>query len=1046
MSDKMHITKINNIFIQIINEFSKEKSIFGIPETDFYIPKDNLSFNIFGEVCDTPIGPAAGPHTQLTQNIISAYLTGGRFFELKTVQILDELTVEKPCIDSYDECYNVEWSQELKLNESLDEYIKAWFLLHLLKALFNLTPNNNRGFIFNMSVGYNLEGIKQERMQNFINTLINAAESPLFTDYKRYLLDEINNEKFEIFLKNYFPNSEAILNRLNYSITNISPNISNSVTLSTMHGCPPNEIESIAKYLLEEKGLHTYVKINPTLLGYDIVNNTLTNLGYSKIFLNEHSFENDLKLKDAIPMIERLQNFAKDNHKEFGVKLSNTLAVKNKREVLPGDEMYMSGRSLFPLTINVAAKLSNVFKGNLNISFSGGASIYNSSDIFKCGIFPITYATDLLKPGGYRRLKQIANKFDADFNGNFNRNLINLDYVTKLAENSLIDLYYKKEKKNIESIKVNSPLKSFDCFIAPCSFACPIHQDISEYIRLVEEKRFEEAVEVILSKNALPNITAHICDHQCMYHCTRWDYDSPIEIREYKKVAVEKGYDKFITNFVSKREKIKNNISVAVIGAGPSGLSASFFLAQAGFNVSVFEKKNNAGGVVQNIIPDFRLPQSAIDKDIDFIKQLGVNFIFNSKDNLSIEKLKEEGYKYIYISIGAERSNNLELEHCDTKLIDALEFLEKFNSNNSIAIGKTIAIVGGGNSAMDAARAAKRTVGVENVYLIYRRTIEFMPADKEEIEAALNDGVIFKELLQPIDFSGGKIKCQSMGLGEIDKDKRRKVSPIENKFEFIAVDSLITAIGESVDTNLLKINNLDITPNNKVIINKESNETSVNNVFVGGDALRGPSTVVESIADGKKVAESILLKENINIAFDKSYSNKFNLSNRIKDISMKKALINISDKFISTNKSACLECNIICNKCIDVCPNRANVAIQFISANFSDVNQILHLDQLCNECGNCETFCPHQGAPYRNKITLFKDKQDFEDSSNNGFYLITSVENVKAVTRLNSKVSNFMFSIPGRIQEEEIELDKETKQLKELIGAVITDYPYLINN
>ena len=331
MAERMSTIGFAELLNWIFSEYEKEDSIFGIPSVDFLSQKSNSSFQLFGEQLDLPIGPAAGPHTQLSQNIISSYLAGGRFFELKTVQIKDDLQIDKPCIDAQDECYNVEWSQELKLEESFDEYLKAWMILHLLKQLLYPDSNSPRGFIFNMSVGYNLEGIKSQRMQTFIDSLIDASKNPLFKIYQDKLLRFIESDRFTEILSRKFPQSLKMKATLTDAIENISPKISNSVTLSTMHGCPADEIESIAKYLLEEKKLHTYVKLNPTLLGYERVENILQTLGYKNVELNEHSFENDLKFENAVTMISRLQNFAGKVNRDFGVKLSNTLPVKNKK-------------------------------------------------------------------------------------------------------------------------------------------------------------------------------------------------------------------------------------------------------------------------------------------------------------------------------------------------------------------------------------------------------------------------------------------------------------------------------------------------------------------------------------------------------------------------------------------------------------------------------------------------------------------------------------------------------------------------------------------
>lgn len=1054
MAERMSTVGFDHLLDWIFGEYKKEDSIFGIPSVDFLSFKKFSPITFLGEQLDLPIGAAAGPHTQLSQNIIASYLAGGRFFELKTVQIKDDLQIDKPCIDAQDECYNIEWSQELKLEESFDEYLKAWMILHLLKGLFNPEKSSTRGFIFNMSVGYNLEGIKSERMQAFIDSLIDASRNPFFDKYKSILIEQLQDEKFLSKLKNKIPITHDLKDRLVKTFENISSSISNSVTLSTMHGCPADEIESIAKYLLEEKKLQTYVKLNPTLLGYERVSEILQTIGYKNVELNKHSFEIDLKYNDAVEMISRLQDFASKVGREFGVKLSNTLPVKNEKKILAGDEMYMSGRSLFPLTINAAVKLAESFNGNLNISYSGGASVYNTLDILRCGIFPVTYATDLLKPGGYRRLTQIGTSIINNFTSNNAKEKVNLVLLKKLAEDSLINPHYKKEIRLVESIKVPTKLEAFDCFIAPCVAACPIHQDVPEYIKLIDEKRYEEAYEVIIFKNALPNITAYICDHQCQFHCTRMDYDSTVKIRDLKKIAVEKGREGFLAKY--KNDFIKSNdIKCAVIGAGPSGLAASYFLAQAGFDVTVFEKHDIPGGVVQNIIPDFRLPQSAINNDVDFIKQLGVKFQFNVNPNFSIEELKQKGFKYIYIAIGAGKSVELKLNGDAKNVITAIDFLWKFHHKDKIKLGKNVAVIGGGNSAMDAARAAKRIDEVENVYIIYRRTKEFMPADKEEFDKAVEDGVVFRELLQPIEFDDKILRCQKMKLAEVGEEGRRQVQAIENQFEDIKIDFVISAIGEKVDLDILGRNKIAVNKYGKIEASNSSNETLLENVFIGGDALRGPSTVVESIADGKKATEAIIKKENLEINFDKKFENYFDKQQQNNRIVEQKGNVFSLNQLADYESSRCLECNILCNKCVDVCPNRANVPICINGNEFKDINQILHIDWMCNECGNCETFCPHQGAPYKDKVTLFRSEDDFNHSQNDGFYITQLNGEIEILTRFDLKIERMKFSNNGErldyacpssstVARDKYE-DKAGIRFTKLIEKILTDYFYLVS-
>ncbi len=1043
MSDRMYPIPFQKLISWIFTEYISHKTIFGIPSSKFHFLKNKVEKNFFDEQVETPIGPAAGPHTQLAQNIISSYLVGGRFFELKTVQKLDNLKIDKPCIDVTDEGYNVEWSQELTLDESYSEYVKAWIIIHLLKELLQLSQSE-RGFVFNMSVGYDLEGIKTEKMDRFIEELKDASKNELFFHHKSILVDQLRNKATEELLTIELGISKNRLDEIIEEIKNITPRISSSVTLSTMHGCPPQEIEAIAKYLIQEKNLHTFVKLNPTLLGYDFVNNTLHQLGYKYIELDKHSFDHDLQYKDAIPMLNRLRSFASAHNRIFGIKLSNTLGVKNILRSLPGNDMYMSGRSLFPLTINLAYKLASEFHGEINISYSGGANQNNILDILQTGISPVTFATDLLKPGGYERLFQIAETVGRHYSDIKRGKRINLHQLKTLAENSLTDKNYSKEKREINSIKIPKNLPAFDCFIAPCQEACPIHQDIASYIKLVEQKKYEEAFELIVSKNPLPHITGYICDHQCMYHCTRWDYDDPVLIRDLKKEAAVNGYESYQKKIIKDDFFNKQNgIRVAVIGAGPSGLSAAYFLAKAGFDATIFEKEMNAGGIVQNVLPRFRLPKEAIEKDIEFIEKHGIRFIFGLDPKFSVEKLKKEGFKYIYIAIGAEASNKILLEGNDKNVFDAIEFLKDYNTVQLFNLGKSVAVIGGGNSAMDSARAAKRYEGVEKVYLIYRRTKEQMPADKEEFYAALKDGVEFKELLLPIEFTNKILTCQKMMLGEVGSDGRRNVISLEGKFEEIQIDSVISAIGENVKTEFLTNNKIPLEKGRVKIT--DTNETMIENVFIGGDALRGPSTVVESIADGKIAAEAIIKKENLELLIQPAKNYFADEQKLFDDIRKRKGeVVNQTHSDLFAEAGRCLGCNFICNKCVEVCPNRANISIKTNSAFFRDKYQILHLDALCNECGNCQTFCPYQGAPHKEKITLFWDEEEFKKSGNDGFFVRKSDDHKMVDVRWKMEKGRIVFDSSGELIQSSFAAQENLESIVQLIITIRKDYSYLL--
>lgn len=1039
----------DKMLVWISEEYKKYRSIFGIPEHCFFHKKNGIVINIFGESCDTPIGPAAGPHTQLAQNIVTAYLVGGRFIELKTVQKLDSLKIDKPCIDARDEGYNTEWSTELSLEQAFDEYVKAWILLHFIERIIKMRKTNARSFIFNMSVGYDLEGIKTPNMDSFINGLADASQHPLFLSH----LEELDS-----FIKNKGGMASVIEHGKGERYANIAgeitPKIIKSVTLSTMHGCPPNEIEAICTYLMKEKKLHTFVKLNPTLLGYVHVRKILDALGFHYIELKESTFSHDLQYDDATKMIERLVEKSVEFGCKFGVKLSNTLGAANTGNILPGDEMYMSGRSLFPLTVTLASRLSQEYNGHLPISFSGGASQLNVPEIFEAGIKPITMVTDLLKVGGYLRMRETANMLEPLLAKNTQNECIDVIKLDRIAKESIKKTIYTKAWRGEKMVAVDEKLPLTDCYIAPCVSACPIHQEIPEYIRLVNDRQYDKALEIIYSENPLPNITGHICDHQCMYNCTRIDYEGPVSIRDIKRIAATRGKKTYRAQGRNNFERL--DIKTAVIGAGPAGLAASYFLAKAGFGVTVFEKQRSPGGVVANVLPHFRIPSSAIKKDIKTIGSMGVDFKFGVSERFSIDNLKKEGYKYIFIGIGAEVSGKLQLIGDNQKIFDVLNFLRFFKNNRHVSgLGRRVAVIGGGNTAMDSARAAIRVKGVEEVTIIYRRTEKEMPADVEEFENALRDGISFEPLLSPELFlKEGVLRCRKMRLGDPDASGRRSPVPTEETRE-MQVDSIISAIGERVDSGILSDAGLKIGADGKCTINKETLETEIPNVYMGGDAYRGPSTVVESIADARKAVASIINKEKPGFEGFKRNEGIHGKS-RFMEIYEKKGkllplLASGDDTKVSKNEFLrCLECNSVCNKCVDVCPNRANIYLA-VNGEFSfrDAWQILHLDAICNECGNCGTFCPYDGLPYKDKLTLFSSKKDFDESSNNGFYVSHTSNHQLVHLRLKGAFLSLKAIDDNeflRLEPEspEVIVNDEVQKICSIIKAVIKNHDYLL--
>ena len=385
MGDRFTCCPIDKL-LQWILEEEKQGQIFGIRKELFFVPRRDDPFKIqrYGQELETPIGVAAGPHTQLSQNIISAWLTGARYMELKTVQTLDELEVTKPCIDMTDEGYNCEWSQELKLEQSFNEYLNAWIILHILKDKFGWGQPDSRGFIFNMSVGYNLEGILNPNVQNFLDKMTDCgAEKAVKVDTLVKICPRVRDLE-------------------------IPDRITHNITISTMHGCPPDEVEKIGRYFVEARQLHTTIKLNPTLLGPQKLRNILNDeLGFD-VEVPDLAFEHDLKYEAGVALIESLRTRAAKAGVEFNLKLTNTLETTNRHQNLPENEqmVYMSGRALHPISINLARRLQNEFNGKLDISFSAGIDCFNVTDVLACNLRPLTVCSDILKPGGYGRLGQ----------------------------------------------------------------------------------------------------------------------------------------------------------------------------------------------------------------------------------------------------------------------------------------------------------------------------------------------------------------------------------------------------------------------------------------------------------------------------------------------------------------------------------------------------------------------------------------------------------------------------------------------------------------
>jgi len=394
-----------------------------------------------------------------------------------------------------------------------------------------------------------------------------------------------------------------------------------------------------------------------------------------------------------------------------------------------------------------------------------------------------------------------------------------------------------------------------------CQHTCPISQDVPSYIGLIAQGKFEEAVKVVLKENPLPLICGRVCDAPCEGKCVAGEWDDPIAIRSLKRFLADYEMNNGVE--VELKPKSKKEERIAVVGSGPGGLTCAHYLALEGYKVTVFESHPTPGGMLALGIPEFRLPKDVLNYEIDRIKKLGIEIRTNTTigKDIQLDQLKEE-YKAVFVAIGAHKGLKMRIPNEDSEgVLDAVEFLRDFNLGNKVEIGDKVIVVGGGNSAIDAARVAKR-LG-KDTRIFYRRTKAEMPAIPSEIEEAILEGIDIQYLVTPIGVlsNNGKItgiECIRMKLGEVDESGRRRPLPIEGSEFKVDVDTLILAISQEPDVSLIAgENGLRVSAWSTLEVDPETLQTNVEGIFAGGDVVSGPNTVTGAMAHGKRAAQMI---------------------------------------------------------------------------------------------------------------------------------------------------------------------------------------------
>ncbi len=1048
MADPMFPPPMSELVRWMRVEREARGTVFGLPEEVWFRAPGapGLGTAVHGEALDTPLGVAAGPHTQLAPNLISAYLAGARFLELKTVQTLDRLEVAKPCIDMADVGYNCEWSQELRLEQSFEEYLKAWIVLHGLARRAG-RPASAPGFVFNMSVGYNLEGIRKDNVQRFLASMRDAGAR----------LDGLL--------------AEAARADAAYAGLEVPARLATGITLSTMHGCPPDEIERIGRYLIEE-GFQTTIKLNPTLLGPESLRDILNGeLGFHDVEVPDQAFQHDPRYPDAVGMLRALKEAAARRGLFFGVKLTNTLETVNLRKVLPEREAmhYMSGRALHPLSVELARRLAEEFRGELPVSLAGGADAFNLPALVAGGISTVTVCSDLLRPGGYGRLSQYLERLAEELRsvgapdlGAFARlsalgrperrararELLAVELGRPVSDEELErppaeriavvqralcrvnlaahaeaarrDPRYRRPRRYAPT-KTGRALGVFDCAGAPCQEGCPANQNIPDYLHLTAQGRFDEALEVVLRTNPLPVITGHVCDHPCAQKCVRNHYDRPLAIREVKRFLTERAGAERLPARAAPL-----GVALAVVGAGPAGLAAAYHAALAGLQVTVFEALAAPGGVPAAQIPAYRLPAAALARDIERVRALGVEFRFGVRvgHDVSLDALRRE-HRYVFVGAGSGRGTPLGVDGEGAPGVhEALDFLTRVRAGCAPEVGPRVLVVGGGNSAMDAARTARRLVGERGeVRVVYRRTLAQMPADDEELEAARAEGVRLQELTAPVRVEtapGGRVaglRVVRMQLGAPDASGRPTPVPVPGSEHTLACEAIVVAVGQRPDLDFLGQAGASLTRGGAARVDEETGETSLPGVFAGGDAASGGSDVIRAAAEARRAVRAMARREGRELPgeapLDKPGSPRAYLARKSRREYPRELpaephaacpdfephVPRWSEEIARREAGRCLDCDEFCGLCVTVCPNRANLyyAVEPVAVRLPALRveggriargaertlrvaqrqQIANLADLCNECGNCMTFCPTAGAPYRDKPRVCASAESF---------------------------------------------------------------------
>ncbi len=537
---------------------------------------------------------------------------------------------------------------------------------------------------------------------------------------------------------------------------------------------------------------------------------------------------------------------------------------------------------------------------------------------------------------------------------------------------------------------------------APCQMTCPAGIDVPTYVSLIGMGKYAEAIEVIRKDNPFPWICGLVCTRPCEFMCVRGRIDSPISIKFLKAFAAERALSE--RRYKNPEKEPDNHKKVCIVGAGPGGMSAAYYLALKGYTVRIIEALPLAGGMTMVGIPRYRLPREVIDREVAMIEELGVEFVYNTTfgQDVTFQQLKDEGFEAFLFAIGAHKAFKMRIPGEDDfpQVIDAIEILKNVALGDRQIPGKKAVIIGGGNVAIDAARTCLR-LGCDDVTIAYRRTRQEMPADEEEVEQAEEEGVNLSFLTIPVEIKGGNdnvtgLHCQTARLVKKEGSNRMYPVPVPDSDYTIDADVIIGAIGQFVDHQCLdSVSEISWSKRNTITVNTATMETSVPGLFAAGDAVTGPATVIEAIGGGKKAADAIhrylsglpqpkmppIPVRRARVDFlEVSASKKMTAKRPVMPLlnidrrrtTYQQVELGYSEDEVREEASRCLRCDICrrCGDCVAVC--RDKMKIDALQLGYLDFDHPVETDfrviaEKCITCGACAENCPNDAMRMEEK-------------------------------------------------------------------------------